>query len=659
MRKKKFRFTLRKKLLLSFIMVLLLPSLLIGIITSESSRNKMQGQMMDSAQQSVETVNSIISNSIQTKMNDTDYLTKVLDGSMIEGPRSPIIVPKLEEYLGLHLDANDIYIGTPDGLMIRGKEKDDSKYDPRERDWYKLAMATPGKVSITPVIINTSGNPAIVMSKTLDDGSGVLGISLNLETLRNQSNINIGKEGYIVLLDSFKKVVAHPDLKPADEGGSSYTGPMFAKDSGIFDYQLDGKDKMMIFTTNKLTGWKVGGSLYRSEINEAADAIRNIIILTVAASLLVMFVASYFLVNSIVRPLIRLQDSATKISKGDLTVVVDTRKDDEIGHVARSFQIMVDNLRAMVMSVQETTEMVSASAEQLAAGAEQTSQAIEHVSGSVQELATGSEKQVGSVQEGTESIIYISGEIQNLSTQMQEISAGMLQTSASAKEGNEAAEDATQQIYGVQETVVRLDGIVNKLGERSLEIDSIVDVITAISRQTNLLALNASIEAARAGEQGRGFAVVATEVRKLAFNSEQSANQISELIQAVRRHVTEVTAEMEVAKEKVAGGIEAVNISGSSFAEITGTVELSAATLEKLSQATQEMTVNASVVVAHMEQIKTISEQSSDITDSVSAATQEQQASTQEIASSAAGLSNMAELLQQLVLRFKIHEDNK
>ncbi|MBT2292872.1 methyl-accepting chemotaxis protein [Paenibacillus albidus] len=660
MKKKKFRFTVRIKLMLSFVLILLVPSLTMGVIATDSSRSGMEQQMLSSTEQSVETVNSIVSNQIQSKMNDADFLTKLFKSTMINGPRSPQIVPQLEQYLSMHADVNDIYIGTPDGLMIRGKAKDDTKYDPRERDWYKLAMATPGKISITPVIINTSGNAAIVIAKTLEDGSGALGISLSLDALRTLTDIHIGKEGYVVVLDGYKKVVVHPELKPSEEGDSSYAVPMFAKETGRFDYQLDGRDKKMLFVTNELTGWKIGGSLYLSEIHEGADQIQTKIYVTVAIILAVMLVLSQVIVNSITGPLRRLQESAAAISKGDLTIHVDTRKHDEIGNVARSFQNMVDNLRAMIMGVQESTEMVSASAEELASGSEETSKAIEHVSESVQELATGSEQQAGRVQQGTESMEQISGEIRNLSGRMQEMSTGMLETSASAQAGNEAAEYATRQIYSVQETVERLDSTVVKLGERSLEIDSIVEVIAGISRQTNLLALNASIEAARAGEHGRGFAVVAEEVRKLAFSSEQSANQISELIQAVRLHIEEVETEMKAAKAKVTGGIEAVNGSGRSFAEITEKLGYSSSALETLAGTAQEMTEAAAVVSAHMEEIRSISAHSAEITDSVSAATQQQLASSEEIASSAAGLSNMAEQLQQLVLRFKIYDhDNK
>jgi methyl-accepting chemotaxis protein len=111
----------------------------------------------------------------------------------------------------------------------------------------------------------------------------------------------------------------------------------------------------------------------------------------------------------------------------------------------------------------------------------------------------------------------------------------------------------------IHDTVQDLSKVIRGLGERSKEIGEIVAVITKISSQTNLLALNAAIEAARAGEHGRGFAVVADEVRKLAEQSAQSAQQISELITHIQKETLNAVQSMDQATKEVQSGLDVVD----------------------------------------------------------------------------------------------------
>ena len=114
--------------------------------------------------------------------------------------------------------------------------------------------------------------------------------------------------------------------------------------------------------------------------------------------------------------------------------------------------------------------------------------------------------------------------------------------------------------------------VVEGLGKRSFEIGAITEVITAIADQTNLLSLNAAIEAARAGEHGRGFAVVSDEVRKLAEQSAQSAQQISQLITLIQEETKKAVKSMEKVSTEVEQGTSAVNEAGKSFNQIQATV---------------------------------------------------------------------------------------
>ncbi len=90
-------------------------------------------------------------------------------------------------------------------------------------------------------------------------------------------------------------------------------------------------------------------------------------------------------------------------------------------------------------------------------------------------------------------------------------------------------------IISLSNAIADVSTVINSLGEKTVNIGAVLEVIRDIADQTNLLALNAAIEAARAGEQGRGFAVVADEVRNLANRTQESTNEIQQVIAALQQ----------------------------------------------------------------------------------------------------------------------------
>ncbi|KTS82792.1 chemotaxis protein [Paenibacillus jamilae] len=656
-RKRKTIWTLRNKLILGFLLVLLIPSLSISIATYKSSYNAMEKQLYSSANQGVTTANSVIEYAIASKIEDVGYLAERLDGSMIDGPNSPLIQPKLIQYIGLHEDAKDIFVGTPKGLMIRGvPKKDEGTFDPRTRPWYIEAMKQPGKVVITPVIINSSGIPVVIVSRTLSDQSGVIGVSLNLESVRKLASIKVGQEGYIVILDHTKKFVVHPTAKAGSLPQDNSLDRLYTAPSGNFNYMYEGQEKYLTYVTNEDTGWKIAGTFYRSEISDATAAMRYVTIIVLAASLVIALIAIFLITRSVLVPIRKLQKSAERISEGDLTGDLETGKTDEVGELSAHFQTMVDSLRTMIRSVRETTDRVSSSAEELAAGADQTTQAIEHVTIAIQEVAVGSERQLQSVKHGSVSMEGLAQQAADVSERMVGVSEHVKMNAESAQEGSKAATQAVQKMHDIDETVHDLGHAMDSLSERSGEIVNIISVISGIAKQTNLLALNASIEAARAGDHGKGFAVVAAEVRKLAEESAKSATLISERIEAMQVDMNHALGAMQQARVRVTEGIDSVTTSEHSFAEISQAVERAMGHIHEITGVTQEMARGTVGVVDIMSDISHISDEAASNTESISAAAEQQLASIEEIASSTADLSQMAEELRELVGRFQIEE---
>ncbi|EZP78140.1 methyl-accepting chemotaxis sensory transducer [Parageobacillus genomosp. 1] len=353
------------------------------------------------------------------------------------------------------------------------------------------------------------------------------------------------------------------------------------------------------------------------------------------------------------RPLLTLSEAAKRIADGDLTgeeIVIRNR--DEIGELAASFNQMTKNLRDVLEQVAMNAEQVAASSEQLTASAEQTSKATEQIALTIQSVAAGVEKQVQSVEETSETIDQMSDGIQKISERAQNVSTIAMQTSEKASEGGKTIQTAVTQMNTVNNTVERLAEIVKGLGDRSKQIGKITEVISGIAEQTNLLALNAAIEAARAGEHGRGFAVVADEVRKLAEQSAQSAQQIASLIATIQKETNEAVQSMETVRKEVETGTGAIRTSGEAFQQIQTAVHEVAAQIQDVSASVQQMSAAAEQVVQSMHLVTQIAESAASGTQEVSAATQEQLASMEEISASAASLSKMAEDVQSLLKRF-------
>ncbi|MEG6584754.1 methyl-accepting chemotaxis protein [Dendrosporobacter sp. 1207_IL3150] len=388
---------------------------------------------------------------------------------------------------------------------------------------------------------------------------------------------------------------------------------------------------------------------------ENANTTQNILLIVNIVVAVIAIILGLAVSRSIANPTKQIATMASQIAQGDLAQEdINYNKSDEIGQLAFAFNTMKANLTKLIQQVASSAEQLAASSEELTAGAEQSAQASNQVAVVITDVAQGSTSQVQAIDEASLSVAEMSKNIRQVALNSEQLVAMFQKTSTAALDGSVAVEKAIKQMDNIKQKVESSGFVVTKLGESSKEIGQIVDTISGIAGQTNLLALNAAIEAARAGEQGRGFAVVAEEVRKLAEQSRQAAQQITGLINEIQTDTSNAVLAMAEGTREVMLGNEVVDYAAKSFSNISLLVEQVSSNVDEIAVATKQMSVGSNKVVQAVATIGEISKRTAEHTETVSAATQEQAASTQEIAASSQALANMAEELQFNIRKFSI-----
>ncbi|MFT4415823.1 methyl-accepting chemotaxis protein [Fredinandcohnia humi] len=654
--KRFFTLTISKKLYISFILIILLPSIMIGYMSYQSAQKEIKEEILASSSTNVALLDDFITDNLKSKFSDIEYFGSKLNSQALIESEVPNTLETFKQYSLLHPDIISIYTGTKDGKMVLYPNSSlPEGFDPRERDWYKQAIDNSGKAFITePYEDITTGDLLVTVAQEINDGSGVVAIDIKLESIQDiTSTIKIGEEGYTFILTGQKKYLVHPTEKTGEEvQGNVYSKLMYQDQKGHI-YDETNADEID-FVTNELTGWKIAGLMQQGEIDQAIQPILLTTLAVVAIFIIIGVVVSIIIVRSITKPLSLLVDVTEKVSNGDLSHSVNVKNNDEVGKLGNSFNKMLGSLRELITHVGEKSELLASSSEELNASSEQNSQATEQVANAIQEVAVGTDQQTEMVRQTNEIVKEMSLGIQQIEMNSQNVSRTSSEALRVVENGERAIQLSIQQMQQINESVTDLGTIIYSLGERSEEINQIVNVISDIAGQTNLLALNAAIEAARAGEHGKGFAVVADEVRKLAEQSAKSTENIRQLISSIQADTKQAVESMNKGTEETEKGINVVNDAGGSFKQIQQFVDNISTQIQEVSASIEQMSQGAQQVVEAVSEIDEIANKTTHQSQDVSAATEEQLASMQEIASSAASLSFMAEELQEAVKKFRL-----
>jgi methyl-accepting chemotaxis protein len=385
--------------------------------------------------------------------------------------------------------------------------------------------------------------------------------------------------------------------------------------------------------------------------------------LTISAiTLIIGLIAFSVLVQLLLkRPMNQLLAASRALASntGDLTFKVGVNSDDELGKLGFALNELFSNMAGIIRMIRATADKVNFSAQNLSAATEQMNSITEETSTTVQNIAKSTDHQARKVDEMIKEIRNMERSVKQVANSAELAASAATNASETAAKGGDSAKEAVEKINKIYNVIQESAEIIRHLGERSTQIDEIVDVITDIADQTNLLALNAAIEAARAGEAGSGFAVVADEVRKLAEGSAEAAEEIATLVRQTQDDTRTAVKSIELGAKEVTEGKDVITRTGQSLDEIVDVLRSSGDMARRISAATKELSRGMKNVTGSIDEIAASAEKNASATQETAASMEQMTSSMEDVASSAQKLSDMAIQLREHVGRFNVGAEER
>jgi methyl-accepting chemotaxis protein len=424
------------------------------------------------------------------------------------------------------------------------------------------------------------------------------------------------------------------------------------------------EENLAAFTKGK-TGYAKSMS---KENNAYVDKAQNVSIALLLFLFIVSILIGIYMTFSVTSPLRKVVAAVKEGEKGNMTARSGLDQQDELGVMAKALdqffeylQGILRNLRANSETLAGASEELSAVSRELASGAEETVSQSNTVASTSEEMAVNINAMASGAEQASVNANEVAGAAEQMSTNMNTVAAAIEEMSASISQIAANAGEARKVAVAATEKSKDATGTMSKLGVAAKEIGQVTDVIKKIADKTNLLALNATIEAASAGEAGKGFAVVAGEIKELANQSAQSADDIARRIEGIQQgtgdavnvinDVSDIIVKINHSVEAIAGHVEQQTKASN---EIASNVSQANAGSKRVASAIGEVARGANDVSRNAGEAARGAANVSQNIASVSSVAQNSAQGATQVNQSAEDLSRIAGDLKSTVGRFKV-----
>ncbi len=344
----------------------------------------------------------------------------------------------------------------------------------------------------------------------------------------------------------------------------------------VWEYPEDGStgNKISYVQGFKPWGWIIGTGVWARDLNQTVSKAATTILLSATVFLFFIGIIAYFLVHSIGDPIRRMATTGKAIvdnGKVNLNQRFLDSGNDEVTALSKAINLVFAEIEQIFQRVSVSQSFVNSTTNTVSDAVQKTNKALgeqrcqgEILSSATREMTNA----VAEVSNNTETAVKLAAD-----------------ASKEATEGSTVIRNTVKEIQELYDTMQTTRESMEALAQDVVSIDSVLDVINGIAEQTNLLALNAAIEAARAGEQGRGFAVVADEVRSLAQRTQQSTQEIQQIIERLQSGTSEAVNCMTTSAKKAEVAADYSVSAGDAFERIHGSIADISTNTGKIAQA--------------------------------------------------------------------------